>query len=234
MRTEIEATVEQLSPNLLGVGEEETIRMTKLGQIFTVDWKEKLLLAGRLWSITVGTIATGADVVEIVGGGSSTTIISKQAELAIGVPAGYFLIPVSCRASAHGDSGSADAAEANMVLFTDRTASIDLAAGTLTPVTPLNLLDGAGAFPGDAFKACTADTTTPTVADILDYESWQAAQVSAAGSLIASLKMNYAPKVPVILAGPCALYLCYGGTTAQNGMGTIVVGCVPSTWFPVV
>jgi len=232
MKTEILGSVEQVTPSNLGEGSEETVRMTKLGQLFTANWKERLLLAGRMWSITVGSVASGADVAEVAGAGGGV-VDGDQPDIAIGVPAGFYLIPISCKVSAHGDVSNADADEANMVLWTSRAGNL-VADGTVTTYTPLNCLDGGPSFPGSAFHTCTADCTIPACSQILDYDCWQSSQIGANGAAVATLRMNYEPKVPQILAGACSVYLCYGGTANKSGIGTLIVGCVPTTWFPVV
>lgn len=228
MRTDILAKVDQIPPSVLSEGDLEEVKMSKLGQLFTAGWKQRLLLAGKMWSVDVGVVAAGADVTEVVGGGNGTVVDMNQPELMIGVPAGYFLMVTACRCSCHSLSDAADD-EVLIVLATDRTATVPTD-GTKTAVTPLNMLDGGGAFPGTAYKEATADITNPTHSDILDFEAYQALgiAVSAIG-----LKMDYEPDVPRILAGACSVYLCWGGTVAAHGAATLEVACVPSSWFPV-
>lgn len=228
MITDVKAKIDQMPPSVSAEGDLEFIKQSKLGQIFTADWKERFLLAGKIWSAGVGIVAAGADVTEVVGGGDGTVVDANQPELGIGVPAGYYLIPISCRCGVHSLSDAADD-EVLIVLFADRSATVPTD-GTKTAVTPLNSLDGGGSFPGTAFKEATADITNPTFSDILDFEAYQAlgTAVSAIG-----LKMNYNPLVPRILAGPCSVYLCWGGTIAAHGAATLEVACVPTSWFPV-
>jgi len=237
MRSEILGTVEQISPSVLGEGNEETLRQTRLGQLFTADWKQRLLLAGKLWKVSVGTVAAGGDVTAIVGGGNGTTVDQDQPEVIIGVPAGYFLIPVEINVAARVDA-DADGEMGYIIAYADRSAA-PVEDGTVTVETPLNLLDGAGAFPGYAASAATADITDPTVDELLDIVTVQASEfthgtpTAADAALSVGLKMAYHPDTPSLIAGACGIYVHWGGTGVASGLATIVVGCVPSSWFPV-
>ena len=237
MITDVKAKASQVTPVTTGEADLDYLKMTKLGALFTANWKQQLILAGLAWSAHVGGITASADILAVVGGGNGTTIDTDQPELTIGVPAGYFLIPMEAHCAAYNDPAT-DNAITNIVLFADRTMSPVEAAVSATAVTPVNLLDGGGAFPGTAYKACSANlSTTPVCSEILDYRCNQLAVVSSAltlgGHSINGLSMDYLPEAPSILAGPCQIVLCFGGTAATSGMGVIKVACVPSSYFPV-
>lgn len=226
----IKAQVKQLSPTIYTDGDMEFPVISKIGELFTGDWKQRLLKAGKLWAVSVGSMTAGADIARITGGGSGTCIDQDQPEIAIGVDTGYFLIPVSIAVSGYIDC-DADAEYANIIAVVDRTAGVPTSV-TGTIETPLNLLDGAGSFPGRAFSAITADITDPTVDEILDEVNVNY-QVTTSGVYANLLKMNYVPDVPDLLAGPCGIYVYWGGTAATTAIARVVVAAVPASWFPV-
>jgi len=226
--TDIKAKVNQVTPTVLDEGDMDYPRMSKMGQLFTADWRQRLLLAGKLWRLTVGALGADAEAVQITGGGAGTTIELEKPEMIIGVDAGYYLMMVSLQVSLQ---SLADAAsdDVQLLAISDRSQA-PVTTGTLSVETPDNLLDGAGAFPGRAFSAVTADITDPVQSEILYFQ-----QEMAAGTTVDHVRFcaNYEPVVPSILAGPCQICVYWGGTVATLGMGSIVVGCVPSSWFPV-
>jgi hypothetical protein len=223
----IQALVRQYDPPLLNEGNEKQVRQSRMGELFTANWKTSLLLAGRLWGITVGTITAGGDVAPVTGGGAGTTVDQDQPEVVIGVDAGYYLVPVSVRVSAHVDI-DADADDGDIIVAVDRSAAVPTSV-TGTIETPANQLDGGPAFPGRAFSAVTADITDPTVDEILDSEHIQGGQ-SGNGAYTTVLKMNYEPEVPDLIAGPCGLYVYWGGVAAVKAIANIVVAAIPDTW----
>ncbi len=226
MRTDILAEVKQTTTPVHSEGEEEIASMSRLGQIFTAGWKQKLLTAGKLWVISVGGMGYTGNVTIITGGGNATCIDHDQPEIAIGCPVGYFLIPVEirvgCRTDLDGDQEVSD-----IIAITDRAADLQVTVPTCTVETPLNLLDGAAAYPGRVWSAITTDITAPTVSEVLDYEAIEAAGASTGSRL----KMHYEPDVPSILAGPCAVYIFWGGDGVTTGIARVVVACVESSWF---
>ena len=235
MITDIKAQVAQVTPVVVGEGDMGYAKMTKLGAMFSADWRTQLLLAGLVYQARVGTITAGADPVGVVGGGNGTTIDSDQPELVIGVDAGYYLIPIDARVAVQSDC-DADAELTEIVLFADRTnapvTATEAASGTVT--TPVNMLDGGAAFPGRCYTGCTADITDPVTSQILDYVTFLLQSVNTTGMVPAPIiRMDYKPDVPTILAGPCQLILCWGGTAASKGIGIVTVAAVPSSYFPV-
>lgn len=229
MITDIKAKVNQFVPTILDEGDMDYPRMTKMGQLFTADWRQRLLLAGKLWRLTVGALGANASPVQIVGGGAVTTLELEMPEMIIGVDAGYYLMLVSLQVSLQ---SLADAASdlIQLLAISDRSQA-PVTTGTLTVEAPDNLLDGGGAFPGRAFSAVTADITDPVQSEILYFQ-----QEMGAGVTVDHVRFNavYEPAVPSILAGPCQICVYWGGTIATSGMGSIVVGCVPTSWFPIV
>lgn len=223
----------QASPARETDGTEARLRGSRTGALFTVNWKQDLVMQGLVYRVSVGTITGGGDVAPVTGGGNGTTVDQDQPEIAIGVDAGYFLIPLEVKVSAHVDI-DADADDGDIIVAVDRTAGVPTSV-TGTTVTPANQLDGGAAFPGRAFSAITADITDPTVDEILDAEHIQAAlfadTTASNSSLAALLKLNYVPEVPNLIAGPCGLYVYWGGVAAVPGVASVLMAAVPSNYF---
>ena len=233
METEIKARARQVTPQVSGEGDLAAPRMSKLGALFDADWRMQLEMAGLCWDVHVGTLSAGAAVTRILGGGNGTTIDSDQPELMVGVDAGYFLIPIQANVSTDCDL-DAQGELAEIVLFADRARAPDASNASATAFTPINLLDGAGAFPGRAYVACTGNVTDPTMDELLDYVAIINSDNGTAGNAVCPvLKMEYKPICPPILAGPCQVVLCWGGTGACSGAGVVTVACVPTSYFPV-
>lgn len=240
MITDVKAMAKQVTQVVSGDGDMGYLGMSKIGQLYTADWKNKLVAAGLVWSFHIGTLTGGGDVGLIVGGGNGTTVDSDQPELIIGVDVGYYLIPLEVRVIGQMDA-DANAEYGEILLFADRSqAPPTSAAGTPGVVTGNNLLDGAGAFPGRAYGGVTTDITDPVMSEFLDLEYVNVAEFVSNGSatnltngIVQKLKMCYAPTYPELLAGACSLVVCFGGTAAVNGMINAVVACVPTSYFPV-
>jgi len=229
----IKASARQVTPVTTGEGDLDYLKMTKLGALFTADWKQQLILAGLAWEAHVGGLTTSADIAPVVGGGNGTVIDAAQPELVINCPAGYYMIVMEAECACYGDPVT-DNAVTNIALFADRTQQCDATNASATAVTPLNLLDGASpVFPGSCLKACTGDlTASPVGSELLAYSCNQLG-CTTGGSSIAQLKLDYKPTAPSILAGPCAVALLYGGTAAQSGMGVVKVAVIPASYAPV-
>ncbi len=232
---EIKANVNQMPPDVLTEGNVEMPAISKLGELFTADWKQRLIRAGLAWQVQVGGITAGADILPVLGGGNGTTMDTDQPELCVGVPSGYYLIVMEAHVATYAHSVT-DKTINTILLFADRTQSIaDTGAASSTAVTPVNLLDGA---PGQgtplAEKAYTADVTDPVCSEILDFACNEGYVSATPGTAIQGLKMDYVPQAPTILAGPCQVVLCWGSTNASgaSGMGSIKVGVVPAAMFP--
>lgn len=212
-------------------GAEARLRATRAGQLTTINWKQELVMAGKVWRVDVGTITAGGDVSLVTGGGAGTTIDQDQPEAAIGVDAGYFLIPLEVRVSCQVDL-DANAEVGDIIVAVDRSAGVPTTV-TGSVETPVNQLDGAEAFPGRAFSAITVDITDPTVDEILDYQTVRAAEFVSNGiatnltnGIVVPLRMLYQPQVPNLIAGPCGIYVYWGGTAAVPGIATILVAAV--------
>ena len=235
MISDIRANVDQVAPSVLTEGTQGYPAASKLGQLFTAGWKQRLLLAGKVWRVTVGTVAAGADPTQITGGGAKAGAIMELElpEIAIGVGLGYYLIPLEIHVSIQADLDS-DADSLAVLAIMDRTAAVPVPSAA-TVETPVNMSDGAAVFPGVAYSAVnTTDIADPTMDELLCYKQAVASQVTAADTIVLHHTMHYEPSVPSFAAGPCGLYVYWYGSAdaAATGMGTVVVAAIPSTWVP--
>lgn len=234
MISDIKAKVRQSVVEVSGESDLEYLKTTRLGQMLTADWRENLLMAGVCWVIDVGSMTAGGDIIKYSGGGMGTTIDNDQPEIVIGVDSGYYLIPLEIMVGASPDF-DADAELAHILAIADRTTGVPTTgvstAGLGGVATPLNLLDGAGSFPGRAFTLISTDIADPTVDEILDFETLIVGASTGGFDQLAHLKMEYEPASPTILAGPCGLYVYWGGTGIVYAMARVVVAAVPSAWY---
>ena len=237
MRSTALGNVKQISPDVI-TGDDKEIQLSSLGELFTVDWQERLARAGLVYSTHVGTLTAGADISMIVGGGNGTTVDSDQPELILGVDAGTFLIPIQVQVVCDVDM-DADGEYGEILIFADRTQAPPTTNASGTSLTPVNLLDGGSAFAGRAWSASTADITDPVMSELLAFEYINVAEFVSNGAatnltngVSQRLVLNYEPRVPSILAGPCSLVVCYGGTAAVSGMAIAKFAAVPTSYRP--
>lgn len=222
----------QVTPVVTGEGDLDYNKMTKLGALFTADWRQQLILAGLAYTVKIGGVTTSADILPILGGGSGTVIDAAQPELIVGVDAGYYMIVMEAMCSAYNIPTSA--AITNIILYADRgfAPGVDQSVSA-TIATPINMLDGGGVFPGRAWGNASGDLAISPICDeLLDYVSNDTGGIAASGQSTMTLKMDYKPLAPSIIAGPCMIALCFGGTAATTGCGNIKFACVPTSYFP--
>lgn len=229
---DLTAYAKQQGQEVYNEGTQRKLASTRMGQLLTTDWKHHLAAAGFVHRVNVGGITAGGDINPVTGGGNGTTVDQDQPEVAIGVDTGYFLIPIEIKVSAQVDM-DANAEDADIIATVDRAAGVPTSVtGTPGIVTPVNQLDGAAVFPGRAFGGITADITDPTVSEVLDVEHVQGSDNGTAGNLaVVNFKMDYQPLLPNLIAGPCGLYVYWGGVAAVPGVASVLVAAVPSSWF---
>lgn len=189
---------------------------------------QELIEKGFGRSMTVGDFSTG-----IVGGGNGTVIDLDQPEFAIGVPNGYFCMPIRVEINAQPGVTTADNDEAEILLVVDsRSAWVTDptptgAAVTHTPEQPVNMRTdlgrGSGLNCGSAFVVDMV-TMNPvgTEADpVTDMELGRAVQTAnfgdATGISEPQLHLLYEPARPPILVGTATLLGYWGGTIATVG-----------------
>ncbi len=228
----LEAEVRQTTGIGIG-GESDEIGLTstKLGQLFTASWREKLRLAGKCWRITPGAFPANSDITQVTGGGNGTILDLEQPEIVVGVDGGYYLIPIEIDVSTQSDTDT-NLDYMRIVAIIDRTTAVPTSL-TGTIETPANLLDGGDAFPGRAYSAVTADIADPTMDELIAFRQRSTHLMDATGTYttIAKAHLRYEPKVPSIAKGPCGLYIYWGGAVATTGLASVVVAAVPASWI---
>jgi len=211
------------------------LKMSQIGQLWTADWKYKLVTAGKVFRMSIGTIAGGTDVVPVGDATSGIDLDQPEGIVSIGSDV---LIPMELEISGYSLTDAA-ADNVQILLCADRSgamATTDLDNGTQETVD--NLLDGGGSFGGTAVSLVTSDVTDPTVSDIIHYRKW--ANLIAAGGTTTQLDPviidfydHWEANVPTFLAGPCDLLLYAAGVIAFTFVGSLVFAHVPRTWVPI-
>jgi len=222
----IKALAQQQGVGVTSDGAQAALRMSRTGSLFTADWKSDLILRGLAYNVTVGGISAGGDVSLVTGGGDGTTVDTDQPEMHVQTPTGYFHVPLAFRCAIQADP-DADADEQNIILFADTAMTSLVTGATATTETPANLLDGGNASVSSAISAVTGDITDPTCSILLDFATTQAAQITAASTVIHELRMDYNAPFPIFLKGPCAVVAAFGGTAAVTGAATYFFAEIP-------
>lgn len=234
---DLNGKVNQVNPDVLSDGDDELIRMSKMGQLFTADWKQRLLLAGRVWTYSLGAIAADGAMVPVVGGGAGTVADIEQPEIIFGVEEGFHLALIEADVECDSDNDAPDDFM-EIMMFGDRTQAPPTSV-TGTVVVPDNCLDGAGAFPGRAFKQITADIVDPVLSELFLYRRKAVTAVVMQGTsaneddaIYSQLTAHYEPTLPSWLKGPCSVVVLWDGTVATDGFAMVKFAAVPSSWVP--
>lgn len=227
IQTFLSGEARQRGITLRSAGESVKARMTLADQMMVAGWREELLLAGLCYGVTVGGISAGADVSLITGGGAGTTIDSDQPELVVGIPTGYYLIPLRAQGSFRVDL-DADAEVGDALLFADTTQCVAATGVTGTAETPVPLLGGGPDSIARCWSAVTADITDPVLSHLLAYETVREAEITAVSHVTVRLSLDYQPASPPIFKGPCQVVMCWGGTAAVAGLFTFEWAEIPA------
>lgn len=224
MTMDVKAKVDQLSPTILSEGDTDYPRMSNIGQIFTANWQERLILAGKAYRVSIGTIATGNAHVFV---GTGTEMDLDKPTVIVAADNGY-IIPMELNWAGY-SIAVADNDEVEVLVAADRTTAV-AAGATATVETPDNLLDGAPAFGGRAWSITSSVIADPVFDDIIYYKVWETLGTNPLGPV-----NHYAHKTwsyPTFLAGPCSLLLYTFGTKQTTGMGALVFAHIPASWVP--
>lgn len=229
--TQLEALVKQREPAHQSEGSLGKLQATKLGQLFTADWKYRLLQAGCCYDVTVGNLANaGGAPALITGGGGVTTIDSDRPELIVGVTTGWYMIPLVCDVTCSVDL-DADAEIAEIIFFADTTQVVDATGITGTAETPSPLLGGGKASVARAWSAVTADLTDPVSSISLAHRRIRAMDAgTVASQQVADLFLHWEDSLPPVLKGPAQCVVCWGGTAAVPGTATLKWAEIPASW----
>lgn len=226
MITDVKVNVDQIAPSVLSEGQAYPT-MTKLGQLFVADWHTKLVLAGRAFTLDLGTISGAASYTALTG---NATVDNDQPEIVIAADSGW-LIPMEIDIGISVDDMAAYDDVVDMLFIADRSQAV-AAGATATVEVPNNLLDGAAAFSGRCYSIVTGDITDPVCSDILGYKYYELTQVAAetAGSGPATKGFYKKFEIPTLLAGPCSIIGWVTGTNTPTFMGSIKFAHIPASW----
>lgn len=224
MRTTLLGAVEQVSPQVK-TGSDQEVAISRLGDIFAVGWVERLVMAGKVYTLDLGAVGTGLT--------GNAAVDADQPEVVIAVDAGYYLIPIEINIDIHTDDSDAYDDVVDIDFIADRSQA--QATATATAETPNNLLDGGAAFPGRCWSIVTGNITAPVESDVLASLHYELTQVAAETGGVAkgTLGLSKSFRVPRFLAGACQIVGYVTGTNTPTFMGSIIFGCVPNTWIPV-
>lgn len=230
MISDIKAKVDQLSPDVLSEGNMDFPRMTNLGQLYTLDWKMRAILAGKAYRVSMGTMSTGTSHVLV---GNGTTVDLDIPQLVLAVDTGY-LIPMSLQGCFISDSDSENDI-VSIILTADRATALsaaDVATGAGTAETPDNLLDGGPAFVGrvESITGTAIGSSDPVHSDILYFNNWETLETDPLGPT--NYFVDHEFEYPNLIAGPCSLYLYFAGVVAVTGMASLVFAHIPASWAP--
>lgn len=225
---ELFGQVKQLVPDIKS-GDKQKLAMSTLGQLFTADWHERLILAGRAFTLDLGTITGGTDYTALTG---NAAIDHDQPEIVIATDSGW-LIPMEIDIAIAVDDMDAYDDITEIFFIGDRTTAVATGA-TATPETALNCLDGSDSFNGRCYSIVTSDITDPTAADILAFKNWQLIQVAAETAGTAPTNKTFYKKFafPRLLAGPCSIIGYVVGTNSPTFMGSVTFAHIPTNWMP--
>lgn len=222
---EIKVKVDQLAATApLTSGDMGHPTMSLLGQLFTANWQTRLAMAGKLFSLDLGTAAA-----PLAGNHDMTT---DEPEFLVAVDSGW-LIPISLNLAVSSDcDASLDSTE--VLVVADRTQA-QAAGATGTVETALNLLDGGDAFGGRCWSVITGSLTAVTEADIL-FSKTNFTVLTTKGVVDAAVNVNHEWLIPRFLRGPCQILgYCVGVGTTQTSLfyGNIVFAHLPVSWVTV-
>lgn len=224
---DVKVNTNQIPVDVLAEGVNDFPAMSKIGQLFTADWHTRVILAGRAFRMSIGTIA-GSSTHTLVGNG--TLIDLDVPEGIVAVDSGY-LVPMSLNLGLLCDT-DAEHDVCEVLLTTDRATAIsadEIDTATGTAEIALNMLDGADAFSGRVVSICTTQVTDPVHTDLLFYKNWEALESDPKGPTNFNVDKVFA--YPTFLAGPCSLLLYFGGTVACTGMGSLTFAHIPTSWM---
>ncbi len=225
---EVKAKVDQISPEVLAEGDMENIRMSKLGQLFTVDWKQKLALAGKVFTLDLGTITGDGSYTALTGNAAFTTL---QPEAIIAIDTGW-LIPLEIDIGISVNDANAYDDFTQIAFAIDRTKT-QVAGLTGTIETALNVLDGGPAFPGRCYSILTGNVAAVASVEVIASAFWELTLCVAesGGSVPATLNLYKKFDYPILVAGPGYIVGYIVGTNTPTFMGSVTFAHIPSSWI---
>jgi len=206
------------------------LAMTKLGQLFTADWHQRLVLAGLVFELPLGTTSGDTTATGLTGNAAHD---NDQPEVVIAIDSGW-LVPVEIEIAVQVNDDDAYDDMTQIGIFADRSQTV-AAGATGTVATAVNLLDGAGSFGGRCYTTITADITNPVGSDVLAFKYWENTQLATetGGGTWQEKYYHKLFKVPTILAGPCSILGYVIGTMTPVYFGSIKFAHIPASYVDV-
>ncbi len=234
MGKEILGLVDQIPVSVLMEGEKENIPISKMGQLFTADWHQRLALAGRVFTMPLGTITGEGSYSALTGNAKAngTSVDNDQPEIIIAIDTGW-LIPIEIDIGISATDLDAYNDYLNVLFIADRSQTV--AAGESgNIITAINLLDGGDAFSGRCYDTISSDITNPVCSDVLGFRYWEITQLAAEVLAHVPATFNFYKKfdIPRFLAGPCSIIGFVNGIVAPTYMGSVTFAHVPTSWIP--
>lgn len=237
----IYVTPQQTSPVLGSEGVARAGAGSRLGQLYTADWKHHIVGSGYGFCLSMGQITAGGDIGGFPGVGTALNLDQPTAFITVDV--GYALIPFDLELDFQSDVDGYD--DIQRILLTADVTQAIAAGGTFVEAEAnlatangcaiRNLISDGRAFPGRAATAITVDIVDPVHNYILAHSLYELTQVAAevAGNAPGHFLYQKQWHYPIVLKGPCSMQLYVEGLNPTTGLGALSFGCVPSTWFPV-
>jgi len=232
MISDIKAKVDQLAAaGAYTNGNMEYPGMTKMGDLFTADWKTKLAMAGVVYELALGTTSGDTTATGLTGNAAHD---NDQPEIVIAIDSGW-LVPISIDINIQVNDDDAYDDATQIGVFVDRSQTV-AAGATATVATALNLLDGGDAFSGRCYTTVTSDITNPVGSDVLAFKYWEVTQVATetAGTGWADKFVCKQFDMPRFIAGPCSIVGYVTGANTPVYFGSIVFAHLPAGWITVI
>lgn len=229
----LQAVAQQQGAAAVSDGQKRDLRTTRAGELLTADWRTNLVLSGFAYRVTVGGISAGAAESLITGGGNGTVINTDRPELAVGVAAGVYLIPLGFHCSVRcAMASTTETGEIMLLADTDKNIPAPVIA-TSTLEVPANLLGGGKASVARAQSAVnTTDIVDPVASQILVWKTLLNSDNGvAANAVTADLTVDWEPSYLTLLKGPCSVIGVWGGTAATPGACIFDWAEVPIEYF---
>jgi len=198
-----------------------------MGDLFTADWHIKLAMAGKVYTLNLGS-CTGSSVATVLTGNAA--VDNDQPEFVVSINSGW-LIPMELDICADVDFDAYnDIVEC--LLVGDRTQATT-ALGTAN--APSNNLDGGDTFEGYAADTFTASITNPSGTEVLHWAKYRLTQVGTetAGSVPPYLKIYRRFTIPRFFAGPAQIVGFLTGTDTPEYSGSFTFAHLPTSWVTV-
>lgn len=172
-------------------------------ELINIPWTHQLVMEGRCYHVNLGTLSTPIDLAD-------TTLDPNQPRIAIDVPTGTTIIPVTLDIYLEDEAGTN-----NEFIWVTQTSLCG--AGTSTEITPLNMRsDLPDTTACTVYSVYTADCATQT--GMLEFARFGDPFVQAATSQTKPLRWSALANVPPVIVGPGACIMIASGTaTAPAG-----------------